>query len=258
LQEDSEPESESINVSSSVAPPTTSATILVNGNNENGLAIRSGGALTNCEVMRATMTDVQRAIEQLGRAEYDPDGDSSRSFSFAISRVGDRDTENENEGAQRAIKEAEKLEMSMSRSSRNVVPPIEVELGDESEGEDEDHIHPVVRSDMERQHPYILEEDEGVEDGGVNQRNVPSADATAAVEGQGDLPARDDSDSPPATASHTLFPDAAPMQPISEHTPSASALSTSLPIDPVPSHHRVFGKSNLDSFPVGANTLSPY
>src|SRR6202035_1841020 len=36
LQEESEPESEPINVSSSVAPPTTSATILVNGNNETG------------------------------------------------------------------------------------------------------------------------------------------------------------------------------------------------------------------------------
>ncbi len=52
----------------------------------------------DAEVMRATMTDVQQAIEQLGRSHNDRDG--ARSFSFASSHgdYTDREgTETEND-----------------------------------------------------------------------------------------------------------------------------------------------------------------
>jgi hypothetical protein len=196
------------------------------------------------EVMKATMTDVQKAIEQLGRRQNDPDGDGSRSFSFASSEPGDRDTETETdtdfeadrendleggenwhkgarqklaEKARRAVEEAEKLEMMMSGidSSRNVAPPIEVEVSDESEDEDDESQLPVGRYETGRQHPYIPEEDEGLEEDGFVQVKDPSADVTlrkdgdpSTVNSQGDLslPVRDESDLPTATAARTSFP----------------------------------------------------
>ncbi|EGO02307.1 hypothetical protein SERLA73DRAFT_49752, partial [Serpula lacrymans var. lacrymans S7.3] len=57
---------------------------------------QSGSGGNDGEVMKATMTDVQKAIEQLGRN----DRDGARSFSFASTRDGDTtdrelDTDNE-------------------------------------------------------------------------------------------------------------------------------------------------------------------
>ncbi|KAF8885751.1 hypothetical protein BD779DRAFT_1532251 [Infundibulicybe gibba] len=130
------------------------------------------------------MTDVQKAIEQLGRGHGD--GDGARSFSFASTR-DDRDTDTEFEAsdvdgadggegwhkdarkrlaekARKAVEEAEKLEALMGglgmagRQSRDVAPPIEVEMSDESDPE-EDH-EDFTRS---RDHPYIPEEDEDAE-----------------------------------------------------------------------------------------------
>ncbi|KAG5650431.1 hypothetical protein H0H81_012282, partial [Sphagnurus paluster] len=117
------------------------------------------------EVMKATMTDVQKAIEQLGTSG---EGDEARSFSFASSTgdqtegdgetdtdfdISDMDGEGETwhkgartklaEKARRAVEEAEKLEAMMSTGGlgRVLSPPIEVELSDESEGEEEFTTH---------------------------------------------------------------------------------------------------------------------
>ncbi|KAF8626727.1 hypothetical protein AX17_006493 [Amanita inopinata Kibby_2008] len=142
------------------------------------------------EVMKATMTDVQQAIEQLGRGhDVAEDGDGSRSFSFASSRE-DRDTEVETdtdldvdtdgaadrgqgwhnsarrklaEKAKRAVEEAEKLEAIMSNSERNnrsTAPPIDVEVSDESEGEEDLNGFANHKESYRRRHPHIPEEDE--------------------------------------------------------------------------------------------------
>lgn len=127
-------------------------------------------------VMKATMTDVQKAIEQLGQSNVA--GDEDRSFSFASSRgdvtEGETDTEYDMsdvdarsstadgetwhkgartklaERAKRAVEEAEKFEAMMSGSNR-AAPPIEVEMSDESESEEE----------YARGHARIPEEAEG-------------------------------------------------------------------------------------------------
>lgn len=135
------------------------------------------------EVMKATMTDVQQALEQLGRG---PNGDrDDRSFSFASSRGENTETEDDYDmsdldgadpstgqgwhkrartklaaKAKKAVEEAEKLEAMMggTDTARRLAPPIQIELSDESEGEDGDytaHTNP-----LPRRHPYILEEDE--------------------------------------------------------------------------------------------------
>ncbi|KAF7302766.1 hypothetical protein HMN09_00911700 [Mycena chlorophos] len=143
---------------------------------------------SNGEVMKATMTDVQKAIEQLGnrnRSNSVLDHDA-RSFSFASTR-DDRTTDDEDdetdfdmsegegwhkgarrklaEKARQAVLEAEKLEaLSSGPSTRISAPPIIAQFSDESEGEgDEDDPHDSFNS-PQREHPYIPEEDEPAED----------------------------------------------------------------------------------------------
>ena len=130
---------------------------------------------TDGEVMHATMTDVQKAIEQLGRH----DGDGSRSFSFASSHgEGDgdwtdpdsvTDTDGEVDGwhlttRQRLAKNSRMVNEESAGPStpmRQSVPPIEVELSDESEAEDDEPTaRPYVESSFLRRHPHIPEEEE--------------------------------------------------------------------------------------------------
>ncbi|KAL1702427.1 hypothetical protein EV121DRAFT_281858 [Schizophyllum commune] len=135
-------------------------------------------------VMKETMTDVQKALEQLG-ARRDGDG---RSFSFA-STHDDRDTETDTdydmsdvdtqdgenwhkgarrklaEKARRAVEEAEKLEQMMGtyNGTRLVAPPIDVEMSDESDDEHDDrldHDRDYTSHSYQREHPYIPEESE--------------------------------------------------------------------------------------------------
>ena len=124
--------------------------------------------------MHATMTDVQKAIEQLGRH----DGDGSRSFSFASSR-GDGDdwtdresvidTDGEIDGWHLNTRQrlAEKSRMVNEESAgpstpmRISAPPIEVELSDESDAEgDELTSQAITDSPTLRHHPHIPEEEE--------------------------------------------------------------------------------------------------
>ena len=152
-----------------------------------GVAIGAPSSV-NGEVMKATMTDVQKAIEQLGGN----DRDGTRSFSFASIRDGDTDDGTETDGeigvanagngwhrsardklAQEARKVVEAKAAAETRDAAlRSAPPIEVEMSDESEGEDDDsafqhlkHMH------FTREHPHIPEEDE---DEGV--RNVDPRD----------------------------------------------------------------------------------
>ncbi|KAH9939312.1 uncharacterized protein BXZ73DRAFT_43776 [Epithele typhae] len=125
-------------------------------------------------MMRATMTDVQKAIEQLGRN----DRDGARSFSFRSSH-GDyserSETETEDEGdadeeddvgwhkdaraklAQRAQRENEQRQAREAKEAPHpMIPPIDVEVSDESDGDEDSPLN------SHRQHRYsrIPEEDE--------------------------------------------------------------------------------------------------
>ncbi|KAJ7492321.1 hypothetical protein FB451DRAFT_1217879 [Mycena latifolia] len=140
----------------------------------------------NGEVMKATMTDVQKAIEQLGSRNRGSNSNldqDARSFSFASTR-DDRTTDDEEdetdfdmsegegwhkgarrklaEKARQAVAEAEKLEALSSGvgSSRIIAPPISVELSDESDAEDDHEDEDNYTSSPLRDHPYIPEEDE--------------------------------------------------------------------------------------------------
>ncbi|KAF8076889.1 hypothetical protein FPV67DRAFT_1715490 [Lyophyllum atratum] len=208
------------------------------------------------EVMKATMTDVQHAIEQLGRAR--PDGEARSNFSFASSTHthtdGDADTDTDfdmsdidrpevgeswhkgartklAEKARRAVAEAEKLEAMMmsgggggggANRDWDRRPPIEVEMSDESEGEEEymghGHSGVVLR---EREHPYILEEDEDVETDGDRAGSPPGVQHMKELGSEGNtvkrasggadsthvlLPERDESEAQTATATRMSFP----------------------------------------------------
>lgn len=243
--------SESDTMSPEYSPPPI---IHVNGQG----TIAGGSGVKDGEVMKATMTDVQKAIEQLGRRGNTEDGDagqSMRSYSFASTRDGeDTDTDFDQsdadadaggdgeawhkgtrrrlaEKARRAVEEAEKLEMIMN-GNRNVAPPIEVELSDESEGEEEDYQH-----DMSyiRRHSKIPEEDEGEEDE-EERRPTPAQQALT-------LPELDESELHTATAGQSTFPslphhrDSAGSKTHSRNTSTAnSASATPAPRAETPSN----------------------
>ncbi|KZV67293.1 hypothetical protein PENSPDRAFT_654221 [Peniophora sp. CONT] len=165
-----------LTTSPSDAEPDASTSSLLPLIEESEPAVSTGGKVTpNGEVMRATMTDVQQALEQLGRHA---DGDGARSFTFASTRDGEstdhdslserENNEEEEEGedwyrstrarlAERARQQV--AEARAEEAARNPVPaplpPIDVDISDESGDEDED-----VTSHR-RAHPRISEEDEG-------------------------------------------------------------------------------------------------
>jgi hypothetical protein len=127
------------------------------------------------EVMQATMTDVQKAIEQLGQ----DDRDGTRSFSFASTRHGDtdRETDIETDGDTSLRRDGEDWHRSardkLAEQARKVVeakttteveirslaPPIDIEMSDESEAEEVDDSFQNIHR-FARDHPHIPEEDE--------------------------------------------------------------------------------------------------
>ena len=193
-------------------------------------------------MMKATMTDVQKAIEQLGRGGDGADGDGSRSFSFA-STVDGADTENSdtdfdmsdldavnpstngNDGedwhksarrklaakAKRAVEEAEKLEAMMGdgpNARRTIAPPIEVELSDESDVEDDADF--TRSSKLQRDHPHIPEEDEDIgTDGEATAATFDTQNSTIKTlsipEDHLIVPPQDETDIPTATANKISF-----------------------------------------------------
>ncbi|KAH8977537.1 hypothetical protein EDB92DRAFT_1916615 [Lactarius akahatsu] len=124
---------------------------------------------SNGEVMRATMTDVQKAIEQLGHKD---DFDGSRSFTFSSTRgeSTDHDTDTDADGedwhktARQKLAENAKMaaEEQAARESaeirapiRSAVPPIDVEMSDDSGDEDD-----APSNGHLRRHSHIPEEEE--------------------------------------------------------------------------------------------------
>ncbi|OAX43377.1 hypothetical protein K503DRAFT_862346 [Rhizopogon vinicolor AM-OR11-026] len=157
------------------------------------------------EVMKATMTDVQKAIEQLGQN----DRDGARSFSFASTRYGDtdRETDTETDGGT-SLREGEEDGEDWHRSARDklaeqarkvveakavtvdimpqrsVAPPIDIEMSDESEAEEEDDAIDRFQNmhQFSRDHPHIPEEDEedGDNDGAGNQHHKRKDSSTTS------------------------------------------------------------------------------
>jgi hypothetical protein len=128
----------------------------------------------NEEVMLATMTDVQQAIEQLG---HDDDFDGSRSFTFSSTRGestdhetdADVDGEDWHKGARQKLAEKAKkaAEMHADRDAidgrvpiRSTVPPINVEMSDDSGDEDDRPPHHASPDGRTRRHSHIPEVDE--------------------------------------------------------------------------------------------------
>ncbi|RDB20024.1 hypothetical protein Hypma_013044 [Hypsizygus marmoreus] len=274
---DEEPESESPTnptTQNIIAPIPQAPAIFLNGNDTTDSEYegdRQGAISTgDGEVMKATMTDVQKAIEQLGMGRStNGDGDEARSFSFASSRgdqtEGDTDTdfelsdmdgadggtgENWHKGARtklaekarRAVEEAEKLEAMMgglgmlSSDRRFAEPPIEVELSDESEGEDGDY---TTHSNIfPREHPHIPEEDEDIETDpeqsklAQHKRNLSGSNSTPqrassrASSTHVVVPDRDESEAQTVTATRTSFPffPSPPTVPTTDMPPVQSSL----------------------------------
>ena len=156
------------------------STSLQDGDTDSRIGIAIGDSdNADAEVMKATMTDVQKAIEQLGRN----DRDGAQSFSFASTRDGDTDRETDGtetdgeigEGWHRSARDklaeqarkvveaqaAEEAREAPEVHRRTGAPPIDVEMSDESEADEDDsafqhlqHMH------FTRDHPHIPEEEE--------------------------------------------------------------------------------------------------
>lgn len=157
-------------------PEESESTTLTGGELEPKIGVAVGGASSaEGEVMKATMTDVQKAIEQLGNNDNDRDG--ARSFSFASSRDGDTDdgqTDGEigvanggngwhRNARDKLAQEARKVveEKAAAEAALRLAPPIDVELSDESEGEDDDGaLQHLQNMHFTHDHPHIPEEDE--------------------------------------------------------------------------------------------------
>jgi hypothetical protein len=116
--------------------------------------------------MRATMTDVQKAIEQLGHKD---DFDGSQSFTFSSSREDSTDQDSDHDtdadqdwhkGARQKLAEKAKkaVEEQAARDAAEGRMPINAEISDDSGDEaDEPSGRP---SNGHRQHPHIPEEEE--------------------------------------------------------------------------------------------------
>lgn len=134
------------------------------------------------EVMKATISDVQKAIEQLGN-----DADGARSFSFASTRDGD--TDRETDGAEtdgeigvtnggddwhrtvrdKLAQEARKVVQEKAATQQQIFTrtglPIDVEVSDESDGEEDNAVKQHLQHlRFTRDHPHIPEEDEEEEE----------------------------------------------------------------------------------------------
>ena len=166
----------------------------VNGSATPNGATSVKGSRENGEVMRATMTDVQKAIEQLGHDDFD----GTRSIAFSSLREGDStdhetETDTDAEGdnfykdarqklAEKARKQVEedraREEAETQRLTRSSAPPIEVEVSDESEDEEEER----EVTQHRRKHPHILEEEDEDDTRHFSPPIRPVQDSGASIE----------------------------------------------------------------------------
>ena len=171
-------------------------------------------------VMRATMTDVQEAIEQLGRKD---DRDGNGSFSFSSTKddttESERETDNEagegegwHKGARSSLAEKARLQQQAAHdenlrtpmpSVHLTEPPIDFEMSDESEdeGDEQGLEHEAgLRSDMHfphRSHARISEGEEDEEEDAARQVNGYDAHTLApSVDQQEAKPLSASPDSP--------------------------------------------------------------
>jgi hypothetical protein len=243
LNEESETEAPSEFHASIVAPvpqaPPNSAFLSRNDGGDDDAKGEPDGhqrALSNGsgEMMKATITDVQKAIEQLGRGHGpNEDGDGGRSFSFASSKdeletdtdfdMSDIDGVDADGGqgwhkgarrklaakARKAVEEAEKLESMMGvfgksdAERRAVAPPIEMELSDESEDEEGEYTsHSNV---FPRDHPHISEEEEEVAPAQLESPRGNTKRASTDAQ-EFSVAQRDSSEAQTVTATRSSFP----------------------------------------------------
>lgn len=231
---------------------------------------------TEGEVMKATMTDVQKAIEQLGRS----DRDGAQSFSFSSTRDGDTDRETDGtetdgeigEGWHRSARDklaeqarkvveaqaAQEAQEATEAHGRTSAPPIEVEMSDESEAEEDDsafqhlqHMH------FTRDHPHIPEEEEEEEarrlsvardsrrqnSNGTSSVILPKDDLSSPEEETGELTATANqtsfvtTNSPPRfTRSPVLNDRRSPKLLSAPTTPDAINIVAPVPIAPMALH----------------------
>ena len=198
-------------------------------------------------MMKATMVDVQKAIEQLGRDDVGEDSVfGARSFSTRDEEnTENSDTDidlsdfdgtgiNENDKddwrkdarrklaakAKRAMEEAEMFE-SMTRMGdnengrRTLAPPIEVDFSEESEVEDDAEL--TRPSDFHRNHPHIPEKDENLDTDGEATAAIRYSLSTDIF-----VPPNDETDVPTATkASFSDSPSSLPTEPLREEPEEA-------------------------------------
>ncbi|KAI5993586.1 hypothetical protein EDD15DRAFT_2509889 [Pisolithus albus] len=181
-------------------PEDRETTSLAGDDSESNIGVAIGGpSSVEGEVMKATMTDVQKAIEQLGSSENDRDG--AGSFSFASTRDGDTDdmetdgeigVANGGDGWHRSARdrlalEARKVveEKAAAEAALRSAPPIEVEMSDESEGEDDEGaLQHLQNMHFTHNHPHIPEEDEDeIPRNGLHRDRVrkDSTDTSSAI-----------------------------------------------------------------------------
>lgn len=148
-------------------------------------------ATGNGEVMLATLTDVQQAIEQLGHKD---DGDGSRSFTFSSSHGESTDHESDHdtdadvggedwhrsarqklaENAKKVVEEQAAREAAEGRVTlRSSAPPIDVELSDDSGDEGDGLLGQSSPNGLNSRPPHIPEEEE-------NELAVPQSQTTTS------------------------------------------------------------------------------
>ena len=202
-------------------------------------------------VMRATMTDVQEAIEQLGRNNRDGNG----SFSFASSHTDtDRDTDTEvksttgdldgeawHKDARSALAEKARRQQELLRREQEaydaelqrmtpvltddmVEPPIQFELSDESEDEEEEGLDRGLSANTlfpRREHEHISEEDEDDEISVRQKPNdrpiTPKASSLSSKRSRSSKVSIPEQEAPPETARQIYFPTETSEQPHPEN-----------------------------------------
>ncbi|OCH94505.1 hypothetical protein OBBRIDRAFT_747510 [Obba rivulosa] len=279
------------------------------GNRDNTLAHERTMSQESGEVMKATLTDVQKAIEQLGRTDHD----GARSFSFASSHGdysdrSERDSEASADEGEDAIgwhkstrkKLAEQARLANERRMREeadasgpptpirtLAPPIDVEMSDESEAEDDDDSElgsARGRSDGPR-YPHIPEEDEEQEDEHtLDFAKPPPPVTTIGTDGQttqrrdsDDVhhiepseefivpsPGPDESDLPTATANKTFLDQSSAPSSVPTPTPPALELDETPRMDgarsspsksPTPMLERALANASVPTSPL--NPVTP-
>ena len=248
LREESEPPTPAVTHTPTIPP------IHVNDQEEEGSAQGNGH-----QMMQATITDVQKAIEQLGRNNSSTfTNTDTQSISFASDTGGettdfgedsdaDRDSGGDVDGgegwhrdarlrlaekARKAVEEAEKLESMIN--TRSAAPPIEVEMSDDSDFEDDSSQRDFTMSSFARRHSKIPEEDEEDTESDKAVHEPLPAIQEPEVEPRPETPVREVFVAPPPVAASLPTPAASEV-----NTLDAAQRATSPSVAPSSKHNSV-------------------